>query len=100
MVSLGVKLGLIEPVGYHQLECFEAAQRLPVPRAHPAAETSRSVQPSRAIRCREETRRNASSSFPVSHGLTWIHDRFFCGHLEVTPTRRKIEAAIAELPTL
>ena len=56
MVSLGAKLGLIEPISFHQIECFEAARLFAQTEGMiPAPETSHAIRAAiiEAIRCRE-----------------------------------------------
>jgi len=106
MVSLGAKLGLIEPVAYHQVECFEAARLFASTEGIiPAPETSHAIRAAvvEAIRCRE-TGQSKCILFNLSgHGLCDLgsYDRFFAGDLvDYEHPQDKIEAALAELPAL
>ena len=106
MVSLGVKLGLIEAAAYHQLECFEAAQLFASTEGLIAApETSHAIRATiiEAIRCREENKEECILFNFSGHGLCDLgaYDRFFAGELEdYAYPQEKIEAAIRELPTI
>jgi tryptophan synthase beta chain len=103
-ISLGVDLGLIEPVAYHQLECFEAAQLFAATEGVIAApETSHAIRAviNEAIRCREEGKEECILFNFSGHGLCDLgaYDRYFAGELEdYAYPQEKIEAALAELP--
>ncbi|MCU0961270.1 MAG: TrpB-like pyridoxal phosphate-dependent enzyme [Pirellulaceae bacterium] len=106
LVSLAVKLGLVEPMAFHQLECFEAAQLFAATEGIiPAPETSHAIRGAmvEAQRCRDEGR-EACIVFNLSgHGLCDLgaYDRYFRGELEdYEYPQEHIEAALAELPDL
>jgi tryptophan synthase beta chain len=104
MVSHAVKLGLVEPEAFHQLECFEAAQLFAATEGTiPAPETSHAIRSTinEAIRCREENKEECILFNFSGHGLCDLgaYDRYFSGELEdYAYPQEKIEAAIAELP--
>lgn len=106
MVSFGVKPGLIEPVAFHQLECFEAAQLFAATEGIiPAPETSHAIRATinEAIRCREENKEECLLFNLSGHGLCDLsaYDRYFAGELtDYAYPQEKIEAAISELPDL
>ena len=106
MVSLGVKLGLIEPVAFHQLECFEAARTFASTEGLIAApETSHAIRAviNEAIRCREEKKEECILFNFSGHGLCDLgaYDRYFAGELQdFAYPQEKIEAAIADLPSI
>jgi len=106
MVSHGADLGLIEPVAYHQLECFEAAQLFAATEGTiPAPETSHAIRAAvkEAIRCREEGKEECILFNFSGHGLCDLgaYDKFLSGQLEdYAYPQKMIEAAIAELPDL
>jgi tryptophan synthase beta chain len=106
MVSLGAKLGLIEAVAYHQIECFEAARLFAATEGIiPAPETSHAIRAAvvEALRCRE-TGQSKCILFNLSgHGLCDLgsYDRYLAGDLvDYDYPQEKIEAALAELPSL
>ncbi len=106
MVSLGAKLGLIEPVAVHQIECFQAAQMFALTEGTiPAPETSHAIRAviNEAIRCRETGEEKCILFNFSGHGLCDLgaYDRFFAGDLEdYAYPKEKIEAALAELPVV
>jgi tryptophan synthase beta chain len=106
MVSHGIKLGMIEPVAYHQLECFEAAQLFACTEGIiPAPETSHAIRATinEAIRCREEGKEECIVFNYSGHGLCDLgaYDRYFSGSLkDHAYPQEKIAAAIAELPVV
>jgi len=106
MVSLGARLGIIEPVAHHQIECFEAARLFAATEGMiPAPETSHAIQAAiqEAIRCREENKEECILFNFSGHGLCDLgaYDRFLAGELEdYAYPQEKIEAAIAELPEI
>ena len=106
MVSLLVKLGITEPVAYHQVECFDAAKMFAVTEGIiPAPETSHAVRAAinEAIRCRETGKEECIVFNLSGHGLCDLaaYDTYFSGGLEdYEYPREKIEAAIAELPDI
>lgn len=106
MVSLGVKLGLIEPAAFHQIECFEAAKLFAATEGIiPAPETSHAIRAAinEAIRCRETGKEECILFNFSGHGLCDLgsYDKFLSGELEdFEYPREKIEAAIAELPVV
>ena len=87
LVSLGVKLGIIEAAAFHQLECFEAARIFASTEGLIAApETSHAIRATinEAIRCREENKEECILFNFSGHGLCDLgaYDRFFAGELE------------------
>ena len=106
LVSMGVDLGLIEPVAYHQVECFEAAQQFAsIEGIIPAPETSHAIRSviNEAIRCRDEGKEECIVFNFSGHGLCDLgaYDKFLAGELEdYEYPQEKIEAAIAELPVI
>jgi tryptophan synthase beta chain len=106
MVSLGAKLGIIEPVAYHQIECFEAARMFAATEGIiPAPETSHAIRAAvvEALRCRE-TGESKCILFNFSgHGLCDLgsYDRYLAGDLvDYEYPQEKIAAALAELPVV
>jgi tryptophan synthase beta chain len=105
-VSLGVKLGLIEPVSYYQTECFEAAQLFAKTEGIiPAPETSHAIRAAivEATRCRETNREECILFSFSGHGICDLgsYDRYFGGQLEdFELPQESIDSAIAELPTV
>jgi tryptophan synthase beta chain len=106
LVSLGVKLGLIEPIAFHQIECFEAARLFASTEGLIAApETSHAIRAAinEAIRCREENREDCILFNFSGHGICDLgsYDKFFAGELQdFAYPQDKIEAALAELPNI
>lgn len=106
LVSLALKLGLVEAAAYHQLECFEAAQLFAATEGTiPAPESSHAIRCAivEAIRCREQGREECIVFNLSGHGLCDLgaYDRYFSGELEdYEYPQEHIEAAIAELPEL
>ncbi len=106
LVSLGVKLGLIEPVSFYQLECFEAAQLFAQTEGLiPAPETSHAIRAAinEAIRCRETGREECILFSYSGHGLCDLgsYDRYFTGQLEdYELAHDKIRDALAGLPNV
>lgn len=106
LVSLALKLGLVEAAAYHQLECFEAAQLFAATEGTiPAPESSHAIRGAivEAIRCREQGREECIVFNLSGHGLCDLgaYDRYFSGELEdYEYPQEHIEAAIAELPEL
>jgi tryptophan synthase beta chain len=106
LVSLALKLGIIEVAAFHQLECFEAAQLFAETEGTiPAPETSHAIRAAivEAVRCREENKEECIVFNLSGHGLCDLgaYDRYLSGDLEdYEYPQEKIEAAIAELPDL
>ncbi len=106
LVSHAIDLGIVEPVAYHQVECFEAAQLFASTEGTiPAPETSHAVRGAivEAIRCREQGREECIVFNLSGHGLCDLgaYDRYFAGDLQdYEYPQEKIEAAIAELPSM
>lgn len=106
MISLGAKIGLVEAASFHQLECFEAAKLFAATEGTiPAPETSHAIRAAvaEAERCRETGSEECIVFNFSGHGLCDLsaYDRYFKGELEdYAYPQEKIEAAIAELPTL
>jgi len=105
-VSLVVKLGLIEAVAFHQIECFEAAKMFAATEGTiPAPETSHAVRAviDEAVKCRETGEEKCILFNFSGHGLCDLgaYERFLGGELEdYAYPQEKIEAAIAELPEI
>lgn len=106
LVSLGVKLGLIEAAAYHQNECFEAAKLFACTEGIiPAPETSHAIRAAivEAIKCRE-TNQSKCILFSFSgHGLCDLasYDRYLRGELtDFEYPQEMIESALAELPVV
>ena len=106
MVSLGVKLGLIEPTSFHQVECFEAAQLFAKTEGTiPAPESSHAIRAAinEAIRCRETGREECILFNLSGHGLCDLtsYDKFLSGKLDdFEYPQDRIAEAIAELPVI
>ncbi len=106
LVSLAVKLGLVEPAAFHQLECFEAACLFAATEGIiPAPETSHAIRAvvREAERCREQNKEECIVFCLSGHGLCDLgaYDRYFAGELQdYAYPQEKIDAAIAELPDL
>ena len=106
MVSLGVKLGLIEPVSFHQVECFEAARLFASTEGTiPAPETSHAIRAvvNEATRCRETGQEECILFNFSGHGLCDLssYDKFLSGKLDdFEYPQERITAAIAELPVI
>ena len=104
LVSLGVKLGLIEAAAFHQLECFEAGKLFASTEGLiPAPETCHAIRAAinEAIRCRQENKEECILFNYSGHGICDLgaYDRYFSGQLEdYAYPQERIEAAIAELP--
>ena len=75
LVSLAAKLGLIEAVAFHQIECFEAARLFACTEGIiPAPESSHAIRAAivEASRCKETGRKSASSSTSAATAFaTW-----------------------------
>jgi tryptophan synthase beta chain len=106
MVSHGIQLGMIEPMAFHQLECFEAAQLFACTEGIiPAPETSHAIRATinEAIRCRDEGKEECIVFNFSGHGLCDLgaYDRYLSGSLkDHAYPQEKIAAAIAELPVI
>jgi len=106
MVSLVAKLGIVEAVAVHQIECFQAAQMFALSEgAIPAPETSHAIRVAinEAIRCRETGEAKCILFNFSGHGLCDLgaYDRYFSGELEdYAYPKEKIDAALAELPVV
>jgi len=106
MVSHVAKLGIIEPVAYHQLECFEAGCLFAATEGIiPAPETSHAIRAAinEAIRCREEGKEECIVFNFSGHGLCDLgaYDKYLAGELQdYDYPQAKIKAAIAELPEI
>ncbi|NOX52903.1 MAG: TrpB-like pyridoxal phosphate-dependent enzyme [Planctomycetes bacterium] len=106
LVSLAVRLGLVEAAAFHQLECFEAAKLFAATEGTiPAPETSHAIRAAvvEAIRCREENKEECILVGFSGHGLCDLgaYDRYLAGELQdYEYPQEKIEAAIAELPQI
>ena len=106
MVSLSLKLGLVEAAAYHQLECFEAAQLFAATEGIiPAPESSHAIRAAivEAIRCREQGREKCIVFNLSGHGLCDLgaYDRYLSGELDdYEHPQENIETALAELPEL
>ncbi len=106
MVSLAARLGIVEPIGLHQIECFEAAELFAKTEGViPAPETSHAVRAAviEAIRCREEGKEECILFNLSGHGICDLgsYDRYYAGELEdYEYPQERIAAALAELPTI
>ncbi|MGQ9576376.1 MAG: TrpB-like pyridoxal phosphate-dependent enzyme [Thermoguttaceae bacterium] len=106
MISLGARLGLIEPAAFHQVECFEAARLFAETEGFiPAPETSHAIRAvvNEAIRCRHASEEKCILFNFSGHGLCDLgaYDRFLARELEdYEYPKEKIEAALAELPVV
>ncbi len=106
MVSLGVKLGLIEPTSFHQIECFQAARLFAQTEGTiPAPETSHAIRAAvnEAIRCRETGQEECILFNFSGHGLCDLssYDKFLSGKLDdFEYPQERIAEAIAELPVI
>ena len=106
MVSLGAKLGIIEAVSFHQLECFQAAELFAKTEGIIAApETSHAIRATivEATRCREENKEECIVFNLSGHGICDLgsYDRYFAGELEdYEYPQERIAAALAELPVI
>ena len=106
MVSLVAKLGIVEAVAVHQIECFQAAQMFALSEGTiPAPETSHAIRVAinEAIRCRETGEEKCILFNFSGHGLCDLgaYDRYFSGELEdYAYPRERIAAALAELPVV
>ena len=106
MVSLGLKLGLIEAESYHQIECFDSAKLFAATEGTiPAPETSHAIRAvvAEAEKCRETGEEKCILFNFSGHGLCDLgaYDKYVAGELEdYEYPQEKIEAAIAELPVI
>jgi len=105
-VSLGIKLGLIEAVALHQVECFEAARMFAATEGIiPAPETSHAIRAAiiEAIKCRETGQEKCILFNFSGHGLCDLaaYDKYLSGSLDdFDYPQQKIQDAIAELPEI
>lgn len=106
MISMCIRLGIVEPAAYHQTECFQAARQFATTEGIiPAPETAHAVRAvvDEATRCREEGKEECILFNFSGHGLCDLgaYDKFLAGQLDdYAYPQDKIEAAIAELPVL
>ena len=106
IVSLAAKLGIVEPVAYHQLECFQAAQMFSATEGIiPAPETAHAIRAAivEAERCRETGEANCIVFNLSGHGICDLgaYDRYFAGELQdFELPQEQIEHALAELPDI
>lgn len=106
MVSLAVKLGLVEPAAFHQIECFEAARLFAETEGTiPAPETSHAVRGAivEALRCKAQGKEECIVFNLSGHGICDLgaYDRYFAGDLQdYEYPQDKIRAALDELPNL
>lgn len=106
MVSLGAKLGIVEPQSFHQVECFEAAKLFAMAEGTiPAPETSHAIRAVivEAERCRETGEEKCILFNFSGHGLCDMasYDKYLAGELvDYDYPQEHIEQALAELPTL
>ncbi len=104
LVSLAVRLGLIEPRAYHQIECFEAARLFAATEGIvPAVESSYTIRAAveEAVRCRETGREECIVFCLSGHGLCELgcYDEFFAERVDdVDCPAEELETAIAALP--
>jgi tryptophan synthase beta chain len=106
LVSYCVHRRAVEPVAFHQLECFEAARVFASTEGLiPAPETSHAIRATvqEAIRCREESKEECILFAFSGHGLCDLgaYDRYLAGELQdFAYPQEKIDAAIADLPVI
>jgi len=106
MMSFAVKLGLIEPVAFHQIECFEAAKLFAATEGTiPAPETSHAIRAAiiEALKCRDTGEEKCILFNFSGHGLCDLgaYDKFFSRQLEdYELPQEKIDAALAGLPVV
>jgi tryptophan synthase beta chain len=106
MLSLAAKLGIVEAVAVHQIECFQAAQMFALTEGTiPAPETAHAIRVAinEALRCRETGEEKCILFNFSGHGLCDLgaYDRYFSGELEdYAYPKEKIDAALAELPVV
>ena len=105
-VSLGEKLGIIEPAAFHQIECFEAAKLFAATEGTiPAPETSHAIQAVivEANRCRETGQEKCILFNFSGHGICDLgsYDKFLSEQLQdYDYPQERIEAAISSLPQI
>ncbi len=105
-VSLGVKLGIIEPRAFHQVECFDAAKLFAATEGTiPAPETSHAIRAAinEALLCKETGEEKCILFNFSGHGLCDMasYDKYFSGDLEDYEfPQTMIDEAIAELPVI
>ncbi len=106
LVSLPIKLGLIEPAAFHQTECFDAARLFAETQGIiPAPESSHAIRAviREAERCREENKEECIVFCLSGHGLCDLaaYDKYLAGELsDYEYPQEKIDEALAELPDL
>ncbi len=106
LVSLGVKLGLIEAAAFHQIECFEAARLFAATEGIiPAPETSHAIRAAivEALKCRDTGQEKCILLNFSGHGLCDLgaYDKFLAGQLEdYELPQDRIDAALADLPVV
>jgi len=104
LVSLAVRLGLIEPRAYHQIECFEAARLFAATEGIvPAVESSYAIRAAveEAQRCCETGREECIVFCLSGHGLCELgcYDEFFAEQVDdVECAHGELRAALAALP--
>lgn len=104
MISLGVKLGLIEAVALHQLECFDAARLFAATEGIiPAPEASHAIRAAivEAMRCKETGEEKCILFNLSGHGICDLgsYDRYLAGELhDYTLPQENIDKALTELP--
>jgi tryptophan synthase beta chain len=104
LVSLGASLGIIRPVAYHQIECFEAARLFANAEGIiPAPETSHAIRAviDEAVRCRETGEAKCILFNFGGHGLCDLasYDMHRNGELEdLDCSQETTDTALAELP--
>lgn len=105
-VSLAVRLGLIEAVALHQVECFDAAKLFAATEGIiPAPETSHAIRATidEAIKCRESGEEKCILFNFSGHGICDLgsYDKYLSGELDdFEYPQEKIQEAIAELPQI
>ncbi|MCS7304707.1 MAG: TrpB-like pyridoxal phosphate-dependent enzyme [Thermoguttaceae bacterium] len=104
MVSLAVRLGMVEVVALHQRECFEAGQLFAATEGIiPAPETCHAIRAAiqEALRCRETGQEECILFNLSGHGLCDLssYEKYLAGQLEdYEYPQERIDAALAELP--
>jgi tryptophan synthase beta chain len=106
LVSLAARMGIVEAVSLHQIECFDAARLFASTEGLiPAPETSHAIRAviNEAIRCRETGAEKCILFNLSGHGICDLgsYDRYLSGELEdYEYPQEKIAQALAELPQI
>ncbi|MCC7145794.1 MAG: TrpB-like pyridoxal phosphate-dependent enzyme [Phycisphaeraceae bacterium] len=106
MVSHAAKLGLLEAVSFHQLECFAAGiQFAKAEGIIPAPEANHALRAgiNEALRCKQEGKREVILINLSGHGHfdMQAYDDYFCGKLkDVAYDPKELAMALAGLPSV